>query len=181
MADPIRPPNRACEDEEGRPSSQVVRFHRMPPTRPANTMVRIGIPISDSTGAPLLSWIEMILLLTVRATSMERKAPTRLSTAERMTAFLGLQSAGGDGGGHRVTGVVEAVGEVERQCGHDDHDEDEQRFGHRDNGAAEKPLTIQPGVDIRGLVHQLFMLVTLTRTCRVAQVTGPPYQRHGFG
>ena len=32
---PIRPPNRACEELDGRPSSQVSRFHRIAPTRPA--------------------------------------------------------------------------------------------------------------------------------------------------
>src|SRR6188472_1218322 len=92
MADPISPPNRACDDEDGSPSNQVVRFHRIPPTRPANTMVRMGTPISPSIGAPLLSWMERILLLTVRATSMERKAPTRFRLAERITAAFGFRA-----------------------------------------------------------------------------------------
>jgi hypothetical protein len=35
MADPIRPPNRAWEDDEGSPSSQVRTFQTIPPTRPA--------------------------------------------------------------------------------------------------------------------------------------------------
>lgn len=32
---PIRPPNSACEELDGIPTSQVSRFHRMPPTSPA--------------------------------------------------------------------------------------------------------------------------------------------------
>ena len=61
----------------------------MPPTRPANTMVRMGVPISAVIGAPSGPWMLTTLLLTVSATSMLRKAPTRLSTAERATATLG--------------------------------------------------------------------------------------------
>ena len=64
----------------------------MPPTSPANTMVSMGMPISAWTGAPLLSWIERILLLTVSATSMERKAPTKLRMADRMTAAFGFRA-----------------------------------------------------------------------------------------
>ena len=92
MAAPIRPPNRACEEEEGSPNSQVARFHRMPPTRPAKTMVRIGVPIRPATGAPSGPWMLTTLLLTVSATSMLRKAPTRLRTAERATATFGFRA-----------------------------------------------------------------------------------------
>ena len=35
MVAPIRPPNSACEELDGRPSSQVSRFQTIPPTRPA--------------------------------------------------------------------------------------------------------------------------------------------------
>ena len=92
MAAPIRPPNRAWEELDGRPRSQVTRFHKMPPTRPANTMVRIGVPISWGSGLPLEPWMLTTLLLTVNATSMERKAPTRLRIADRVTATLGLSA-----------------------------------------------------------------------------------------
>ena len=89
IAEPISPPNSACEDEDGRPNSQVMRFQRMPPTSPANTMVRMGIPISAVIGAPSGPWMLTTLLLTVSATSILRKAPTRLSTAQSATAILG--------------------------------------------------------------------------------------------
>ena len=37
---PIRPPNSACDELDGMPNSQVSRFHRMPPIRPAKMIVR---------------------------------------------------------------------------------------------------------------------------------------------
>ena len=49
-------------------------------------------PIRPGTGAPLAPWMEMILLLTVRATSIERKAPTRFKIADKATATLGLSA-----------------------------------------------------------------------------------------
>ena len=36
-AAPTRPPISACEDDDGRPKYQVVRFQVIAPTRPANT------------------------------------------------------------------------------------------------------------------------------------------------
>ena len=92
MADPISPPNSACDDEDGSPRSQVAMFHRIPPTSPAKMIVRIGTPMSSGTGAPLAPWMWMILLLTVRATWMLRNAPTRLRVAARRTAVLGLRA-----------------------------------------------------------------------------------------
>ena len=38
MAEPMSPPNRACEDDDGRPSSHVRTFQTIPPTRPARMM-----------------------------------------------------------------------------------------------------------------------------------------------
>ena len=35
---PMRPPNSACDEEEGSPKSQVARFHRMAPANPAKIM-----------------------------------------------------------------------------------------------------------------------------------------------
>lgn len=35
MTAPIRPPNRACEELEGRPSSQVIKFQTIAPINPA--------------------------------------------------------------------------------------------------------------------------------------------------
>ena len=40
MALPIRPPKSACEDEDGRPITQVARFQTIPPTRPARMISR---------------------------------------------------------------------------------------------------------------------------------------------
>ena len=37
---PISPPNSACDELDGMPNSQVSRFHRMPPMRPAKMIVR---------------------------------------------------------------------------------------------------------------------------------------------
>src|SRR5882757_5809819 len=74
---PIRPPNRACDELDGRPKYQVARFHRIAPTRPAK--ITVGLILVSST-RPL----EIVL-----ATSVERNAPTRFSTAEMATATLG--------------------------------------------------------------------------------------------
>jgi hypothetical protein len=38
IADPISPPKRAWEDDEGSPSSQVRTFQTIPPTSPARMM-----------------------------------------------------------------------------------------------------------------------------------------------
>ena len=37
-AEPISPPNSACEELDGKPNSQVSTFQRIPPTSPVNTM-----------------------------------------------------------------------------------------------------------------------------------------------
>ncbi len=64
----------------------------MPPTRPANTMTRIGMPIRPGTGLPFAPWMLTTLLLTVRATSMDRNAPRRFRIADRVTATFGLSA-----------------------------------------------------------------------------------------
>ncbi len=74
---PIKPPNRACEELEGSPSSQVSRFHRIAPTRPPK--ITSGVIRASSTSPP-----EM-----VRATCTERNAPTRFSTPASRTATRG--------------------------------------------------------------------------------------------
>ncbi len=35
---PMSPPNRACDEDDGSPKSQVARFHRMAPAKPAKIM-----------------------------------------------------------------------------------------------------------------------------------------------
>jgi hypothetical protein len=89
---PIKPPNSACEEDDGRPNSQVSRFQRIPPTSPARMMTSIGTPISPGTGAPFEPWMEMILLLTVKATSIDKKAPSRFKIADKATAAFGLSA-----------------------------------------------------------------------------------------
>ncbi|SCD72040.1 hypothetical protein GA0115246_105104 [Streptomyces sp. SolWspMP-sol7th] len=79
-AAPMSPPKRACEELEGRPSSQVRRFHRMAPTSAAKIT---SVLSPDSSTIPP----EIVL-----ATSTERKAPTRLSAADIATAVLGLRA-----------------------------------------------------------------------------------------
>ena len=77
---PIRPPNRACDELDGSPKSQVVRFHRIAATSPAKIMV--GVTSASLTMPP-----EIVL-----ATSVDRKAPTTFSTAAISTAVLGLKA-----------------------------------------------------------------------------------------
>jgi hypothetical protein len=77
---PISPPNRAWEELEGNPNSQVTRFHKMAPTRPAKIIV--GVTTASLTMPP-----EMVF-----ATSVDRKAPATFRTAAISTATLGLRA-----------------------------------------------------------------------------------------
>ena len=77
---PTMPPMSACDELEGMPSSQVSRFQTMPPTSPANTSSRVTRPASTNP------------LAMVAATAVDRKAPTRFSEADRVTATLGLRA-----------------------------------------------------------------------------------------
>ena len=92
---PVRPPSRACDELDGRPSSQVNRFHRMPPARPARMMSSTASPPSASSsgfGAPSLVCRLITALVTVSATCTERKAPTRFRIADSPTATLGFRA-----------------------------------------------------------------------------------------
>ena len=77
---PTMPPIRACDELDGMPSSQVIRFHTMPPTSPANTSSRVTRCASISP------------LAIVAATAVDRKAPTRFSDADSATATFGLSA-----------------------------------------------------------------------------------------
>ena len=95
MVAPTRPPNRAWDELDGRLHNQVKRFHKMAPTRPDNTINSSPSPPSPSSsgrGAPTSSWRFTTALVTVSATSTERKAPTRFSSAESITAVLGFSA-----------------------------------------------------------------------------------------
>src|SRR5690242_17004921 len=90
---PINPPKSACDELEGMPKSQVSRFQRMPPIRPAKMIVRpVEASIPDTSDPVLLSWILSTDVVTVTATSTERNAPTRLRTPARITAVLGFNA-----------------------------------------------------------------------------------------
>ncbi|MPM76248.1 hypothetical protein SDC9_123245 [bioreactor metagenome] len=95
IVEPTSPPNSACDELDGSPSSQVSRFQKMPPISPQNTISSSRCPLSARNcafGMPLLSWIFTTAFVTVRATWTERKAPTRLSTADSSTAVLGWRA-----------------------------------------------------------------------------------------
>src|SRR5437764_3385788 len=77
---PIKPPNRACDELDGKPPNHVTKFHTIAPTSPPNT---IAGPILASSTNPL----EIVL-----ATSTDSKAPTRFSTAEMATAARGRRA-----------------------------------------------------------------------------------------
>ena len=67
---PTMPPISACEELDGRPKYQVIRFQVIAPTRPAKITVLESIAPASTTS-----------LATVAATSSEMKAPAKLSTA----------------------------------------------------------------------------------------------------
>ncbi len=90
---PIRPPKSACDELDGMPNSQVSRFHRMPPMRPAKMIVRPIDGVIVGIRAPvLLSCTFSTEVVTVTATSTERNAPTRLRTPASRTAVLGFSA-----------------------------------------------------------------------------------------
>ncbi len=66
---PTMPPISACDELDGRPKYQVVRFHAIAPTRPPKT-----------TSSVMSSGLTTSLA-TVAATLSEMNAPTKLSTA----------------------------------------------------------------------------------------------------
>ena len=75
--EPITPPMRACDELDGIPRSQVIRFQRIPPVRPAATTVSVMSAVSTRP------------LAIVAATASERNAPTRLSRPDKATATRG--------------------------------------------------------------------------------------------
>src|SRR3954453_13949148 len=74
---PIRPPNSACDELDGSPRYQVIRFHRIAPTSPAK--ITTGLMSVSSTSPPEI----------VFATWTDRKAPGRFRQAATVTAVLG--------------------------------------------------------------------------------------------
>ncbi len=80
-AEPTSPPIRAWEDDEGRPSHQVMRFHVIAPRRPAITMTSPCDPVPGS-----------MVSETVVATSWPRKAPTKFMIAAMASATRGVRA-----------------------------------------------------------------------------------------
>src|SRR5215204_562247 len=76
-AEPTTPPINACEELEGRPKYQVIRFQVIAPISPAKTIV--GVITAASTTS----------LATVAATEIEMNAPTKLSIAAKPIATCG--------------------------------------------------------------------------------------------
>src|SRR3954449_11160731 len=81
MAAPTSPPISACDDEDGRPKYQVMRFQAIAPTTAENTTTRP----CDVSGASMM-------LPTVLATFTETSDPARLNTAARANAALGVRA-----------------------------------------------------------------------------------------
>jgi len=76
----MRPPKRACDELDGSPRSQVIRFHRIAPTNPAK--MTVGVILASST-----SPLEIVF-----ATSTDRNAPIRLRMPAMMTAVRGFSA-----------------------------------------------------------------------------------------
>src|SRR5690242_12012706 len=81
-AAPTRPPNSACEEDEGRPKYQVIRFQVMAPMSAARSR-----PIPDEPEG-----VAIRPSLTVLATPEPRKAPARFITAAMASAARGVSA-----------------------------------------------------------------------------------------
>src|SRR5690606_11723166 len=78
-AAPHRPPIRACEDEDGRPSHQVIRFQLMPPSSAHSSTCEVTFTTSVSTSPEAM----------VLATAVPMNAPIRFIVAASITAEPG--------------------------------------------------------------------------------------------
>src|SRR5690554_2136977 len=78
-AAPIRPPMSACEDDDGSPNHQVIRFQVMPPI----SAHRISCEPTSTTPASIRP--DAIVL----ATAVPARAPIRFMLAARPTACIG--------------------------------------------------------------------------------------------
>src|SRR5436305_12910545 len=74
---PTRPPIRACEELDGNPKYQVITFHPIAPTSPANTTVVVTASVSTNP------------LPTVAATLSDRNAPAKFTNDVPATAGSG--------------------------------------------------------------------------------------------
>ena len=81
-AEPTRPPNSACDDEDGRPKYQVSRFQAMAPTTPANTTPSPDTPCGGAIRP----------LPTVCATRSPKCVPMKLPIAAISNATRGVRA-----------------------------------------------------------------------------------------
>ena len=81
MAEPTSPPIRACEDDEGSPKYQVIRFQVMAPEQAGH-----------HDHQPVRAGRRVITSLTVCATFWPRNAPTKFMTAARASATRGVSA-----------------------------------------------------------------------------------------
>jgi hypothetical protein len=81
-AAPTRPPTSACDDDDGRPHHQVMRFQITPPSSAQMMIIdpTLTTPVSISPDAIVL------------ATAVPHSAPRRFMPAARMTACPGLNT-----------------------------------------------------------------------------------------
>jgi hypothetical protein len=80
-AAPTRPPMSACDDDDGSPKYQVVKFQTIAPSSPAITTTRPWLPSGG-----------VITSLTVLAISWPRKAPAKFITAASSSATRGVNA-----------------------------------------------------------------------------------------
>src|SRR3954464_12503616 len=78
---PTSPPMRACDDDDGRPKYQVIRFQAIAPNRAATTTTRPQLPAATDR-----------MSLTVLATFWPRNAPTKFITAAITSATRGVRA-----------------------------------------------------------------------------------------
>src|SRR5690554_1810689 len=78
-AAPIRPPISACEDDDGRPNHQVIRFQMIPPS----SAQRMSCEPTSTTPA------SMMPVAMVWATAVPASAPSRFMNAAMPTACIG--------------------------------------------------------------------------------------------
>src|SRR5881394_857730 len=75
--DPTTPPISACEELDGSPNHQVIRFQAIAPIKPAKTIVGVITAASTTSFA------------TVAATEIEMKAPTKFNNEATPIATCG--------------------------------------------------------------------------------------------
>ena len=78
---PVSPPISACEDEDGSPFHQVIRFQVIAPSRPESTTRPLGPSVVSTIPDPMVS-----------ATPVPSSAPTRFISAAISSAARGVRA-----------------------------------------------------------------------------------------